>query len=390
MKLALIVATAAVALAADQGCTNVSVEGDATYCIQGNICGGNGDQCPTRSTPASADCRPGLPSYFPQWNGCWAPEDAKCMKLKTGAMGCVYPSKGPQKMDAKPSQEDLDLAIAQKMSLESATATEGCTNVSVEGDATYCIDGPICGGNGDKCPTRSTRASGDCRAGLPSYYGQWNACWAPEDAKCMKLKTGAMGCVYPSKGPQKMEAEVTEGCTNVSVEGDATYCIDGPICGGNGDKCPTKGSVASQSCHPGLFSYNGQQNNCVAPEDAKCMKIKTGAMGCVYPSKGPQKMAVELAQGTEGCTNVSVEGDATYCIDGPICGGNGDRCPVKGAVASQDCRPGLFSYNGQQNRCVAPESATCVKIKTGAWGCVYPSKGAQKMEAGHIRSAHSA
>ncbi|OQR97677.1 hypothetical protein ACHHYP_10125 [Achlya hypogyna] len=296
-----------------------------------------------------------------------------------------------------------------KLTLILATASvavaQQCINVSVEGDATYCIQGPICGGNGDKCPTRTTAAAAGCRPGLPSYFAQWNNCWAPEDAKCMKLKTGAMGCVYPSKGPQKMDgptpeeldaaisqkmaAEVTEGCTNVSVEGDATYCIDGPICGGNGDKCPVKGAIASQSCRSGLFSYNGQQNRCVAPEDAKCMKIKTGAMGCVYPSKGPQKMdaeAVELATGTEGCTNVSVEGDATYCIDGPICGGNGDKCPVKGTVASQSCRSGLFSYNGQQNRCVAPEDAKCMKIKTGAMGCVYPSKGPQKMA--HVRSVH--
>ncbi|OQR88478.1 hypothetical protein THRCLA_10299, partial [Thraustotheca clavata] len=158
------------------------------------------------------------------------------------------------------------------------------------------------------------------------------------------------------------------------------------ICGDEGSACPTKWSVASQDCHSGLPSYWANDGKCYAKEDAKCQKLKTGAWGCVYPSTGPQKMAVELAQGTEGCTNVSVEGDATYCIDGPICGDNGDRCPVKGSVASQDCRAGLLSYCDVENRCVAPENAKCVKIKTGAWGCVYPSQGAQKMSHGHIRS----
>ncbi|KAG2523558.1 hypothetical protein JM18_004489 [Phytophthora kernoviae] len=40
-----------------------------------------------------------------------------------------------------------------------------------------------------------------------------------------------------------------------------------------------------------------------------------------------------------GCWPISVEHDATYCIDGPICSGNGPSptgslCPVKAAVAA--------------------------------------------------------
>ncbi|KAL3656446.1 hypothetical protein V7S43_018671 [Phytophthora oleae] len=75
-----------------------------------------------------------------------------------------------------------------------------------------------------------------------------------------------------------------------------------------------------------------------------------------------------------GCWAISVEHDATYCIDGPICSGSGATpagtlCPVKGDVAIADCHSYLESYAGDDN-CVLPVDATCQVIKTGAWGCV--------------------
>ncbi|RHY30166.1 hypothetical protein DYB32_007386 [Aphanomyces invadans] len=70
------------------------------------------------------------------------------------------------------------------------------------------------------------------------------------------------------------------------------------------------------------------------------------------------------------CTNVSVEGDATYCVEGPICGDEGDACPKAGDVAAADCVPNIKSFvsNGQ---CVAPVTATCQRIQSGARGCVF-------------------
>ncbi|EGZ11369.1 hypothetical protein PHYSODRAFT_420393, partial [Phytophthora sojae] len=73
---------------------------------------------------------------------------------------------------------------------------------------------------------------------------------------------------------------------------------------------------------------------------------------------------------------VSVEHDATYCIDGPICSGSGaspagSLCPVKGDAAIADCHSYLASYTGGES-CVLPVDATCQVIKTGAWGCVIP------------------
>ncbi|OQS05037.1 hypothetical protein THRCLA_02785 [Thraustotheca clavata] len=73
------------------------------------------------------------------------------------------------------------------------------------------------------------------------------------------------------------------------------------------------------------------------------------------------------------CIDVSVVGDATYCISGPICSGDGIlpagiKCPVKGDVAVTSCLSKLKSYNG--GSCVLPVHSVCQKIPSGAWGCV--------------------
>ncbi|CAK4861237.1 unnamed protein product, partial [Aphanomyces euteiches] len=77
---------------------------------------------------------------------------------------------------------------------------------------------------------------------------------------------------------------------------------------------------------------------------------------------------------------VSVCRDATYTISGSICSGSGvvpagQQCPQAGSVATQDCHPYLPSWNAATSSCVLKESATCVKLTTGAWGCVLPSVG---------------
>ncbi|EQC29259.1 hypothetical protein SDRG_12927 [Saprolegnia diclina VS20] len=89
----------------------------------------------------------------------------------------------------------------------------------------------------------------------------------------------------PAPGPNPVPA----GCTDVSVVGDATYCIAGPICSGSGllpagTKCPKKGDLASKDCHKHLKSYT-EGGKCIAPADTVCEKIPSGAYGCVV-SKG--------------------------------------------------------------------------------------------------------
>lgn len=75
------------------------------------------------------------------------------------------------------------------------------------------------------------------------------------------------------------------------------------------------------------------------------------------------------------CLEVSVKGDATYCVEEAICSGDGDEpagtnCPAKGSVAVADCYAYLGSYSSS-GLCVAPSDAVCQKIETGAWGCVF-------------------
>jgi hypothetical protein len=71
--------------------------------------------------------------------------------------------------------------------------------------------------------------------------------------------------------------------------------------------------------------------------------------------------------------DVSVEGDATYCVEGPICSGAGDapagiNCPPKGAIAVGGCVKNVKSYT-DADKCVLPVDAICKRVKSGAWGC---------------------
>ncbi|OQR90249.1 hypothetical protein ACHHYP_05685 [Achlya hypogyna] len=339
-----------------EGCTNVSVQGDATYCINGNICGGNGDQCPKKGDVAVADCHSNLKSYT---NGgkCVAPADGKCQVIATGAKGCVFGEAPP----ATPAP----------------TTPAGCTNVSVEGDGTYCITGPICSGTsgGGACPKKGDPVVANCVSNIPSYV-TGGVCSAPKDASCQKLKTGAYGCTFGAKeAEQAMAATADEGCTNVSVQGDATYCINGPICSGTsgGGACPKKGDRAVANCVSTIHSFL-PGGTCAAPKDAQCIQLPgSKAFGCSFWGKGMElEMAAPeeevAAETVQGCTNVSVEGDATYCVEGNICGANGDQCPKKGAVAVANCVAGIPSFaNG---KCALAQDATCGTVKSGAKGCI--------------------
>ncbi|RHX98030.1 hypothetical protein DYB36_005019 [Aphanomyces astaci] len=59
---------------------------------------------------------------------------------------------------------------------------------------------------------------------------------------------------------------------------------------------------------------------------------------------------------------VSVVGDATYCVDATPCGGVGTACPEANATAWGDCHSHLASYRG--DRCVAPWNSTCDVIRS--------------------------
>ncbi|TMW66903.1 hypothetical protein Poli38472_012019 [Pythium oligandrum] len=77
-------------------------------------------------------------------------------------------------------------------------------------------------------------------------------------------------------------------CVQVAVLYDATYCVEGPICSGNGTQpagwnCPTRGAVATAGCHEYLPSYNNETASCEAPVDSECQPIDGDVWGCVWP-----------------------------------------------------------------------------------------------------------
>ncbi|KAG7378087.1 hypothetical protein PHYPSEUDO_010584 [Phytophthora pseudosyringae] len=74
------------------------------------------------------------------------------------------------------------------------------------------------------------------------------------------------------------------------------------------------------------------------------------------------------------CTVVSVKGDATYCIEGPVCGGGPSKqvqgtCPAEGDAAIGHCVRTSRSF---ATGCVAPVDAQCVVSRAGRWECVFP------------------
>ncbi|KAH9141639.1 hypothetical protein AeRB84_014201, partial [Aphanomyces euteiches] len=101
--------------------------------------------------------------------------------------------------------------------------------------------------------------------------------------------------VPTTKGPNSTNATATPSptsgdivfptCTKVSVEGDATYCIAGPVCNGAGPnpagtKCPKTGDAAVEACVSNVPSYSN--GKCVAPKDAVCGKIVSGVWSCKW------------------------------------------------------------------------------------------------------------
>ncbi|KAG1710525.1 hypothetical protein DVH05_013251 [Phytophthora capsici] len=71
------------------------------------------------------------------------------------------------------------------------------------------------------------------------------------------------------------------------------------------------------------------------------------------------------------CSVISVKGDATYCIDGPVCGKPSQgACPIEGDAAIGHCVQTSRSF--ATTGCVAPVDAQCVISALGHWECVFP------------------
>nr|AIG56031.1 secreted protein [Achlya hypogyna] len=328
------------AMASEASCTNVSVEGDATYCIQGAICGGAGDACPKKGDVAVADCIKTLKSYA-DGAKCVAPVDATCQVIKTGAKGCVFGAGAPAGTTAAPA---------------GTTAAPAGTTAAPAGT------------------TAAPSTSGQCAENHSQCNGQnwpFGVCCKDPNFVCNKKNDYLSLCEPKSQGKDAQAGEVAvwQQCGGNNYKGDTT-CTTGNSCVKVNDwyhQCQPVATGSNQlstwsQCAGSANNFNANGKTC-RPED-KCVKYSDAYSQCV-PQTQKMDAAAEM-----GCTNVSVEGDATYCIQGAICGGAGDACPKKGDVAVADCVKTLKSY-ADGAKCVAPVDATCQVIKTGAKGCVF-------------------
>ncbi|KDO29701.1 hypothetical protein SPRG_05652 [Saprolegnia parasitica CBS 223.65] len=80
--------------------TPVHVLGDATYAVQGDVCGVHGTGCPRTGDVAIADCTPFLPSYVPSV-GCIMSSNTTCSIIASvmdsssvSYYACVFPVGG--------------------------------------------------------------------------------------------------------------------------------------------------------------------------------------------------------------------------------------------------------------------------------------------------------
>ncbi|KDO26461.1 hypothetical protein SPRG_08264 [Saprolegnia parasitica CBS 223.65] len=176
----------------------------------------------------------------------------------------------------------------------------------------------------------------------------------------------------------------SRGCTHVSVAGDATYCIAGPICSGDGllpagTKCPLQGDVAIASCVRALTSYVDSAR-CVLPANAICQKIPTGAWGCVLPSTANAGISNSNMTGgsvtatllTVMALTIPADGCCSTCLAQPLVGAidalNWTACAATQSVCCFDdvCQSSLFgapNYNVAQLTYAAGKA----QIPSGMW-----------------------
>ncbi|KAF0694830.1 Aste57867_14354 [Aphanomyces stellatus] len=83
--------------------------------------------------------------------------------------------------------------------------------ISVEGDATFCVDvddgRSVCAGLGHACPRKGAVATeASCAPHLPSF--DQGVCRAREDAECRRVGSGVWGCAWPDGNKSTTHASV--------------------------------------------------------------------------------------------------------------------------------------------------------------------------------------
>ncbi|GMF28220.1 unnamed protein product [Phytophthora lilii] len=231
------------------------------------------------------------------------------------------------------------------------STSAACINVSIETDATYCINGPTCSCSrstpaGGFCPTKGAVAVKDCNNNKLPSWTSGGICVAPSDAVCVKIKTGARGCVYATATISNATANATSALASAP-----TAIVKATNTSSNTTSNSTAVTPASTTTAKSINTTLNSSSTSWTPSNYSLTPNKT----CIY---------------------VSVESDATYCIQGPICSGSGSTpagslCPTKGTAAVKDCSNNKLPSWTSAGTCVAPADEVCAKIKTGAWGCMY-------------------
>lgn len=142
---------------------------------------------------------------------------------------------------------------------------------------------------------------------------------SPSSASGTPLIATTAPSVATTSSQTTSSSTLPRACTPISVEGDATYCVaaTGPAAGAqprscsgpaspsqaqansplidSTRSCPRKGDTAIADCHTGLRSFDAATRSCVAPEDARCVAIRTGVWGCSFSSASPSSSLSSVA-----------------------------------------------------------------------------------------------
>ena len=147
-------------------------------------------------------------------------------------------------------------------------------------------------------------------------------------------------------------------CTLISVQKDATYCIDGSetLCAGLYGTCPRKGEIALSDCFPYLSSFHNISRQCVLPISTICQLLETGAYGCRYPSDydGVPEDINKKSSSEEPCP-LGLSYDS-FCTTSEECGnwnGHSLVCDVSHCtcpVGNQECLTGITGFVNQSSQ----------------------------------------